>query len=119
MQLFDFTHPERLGNLALPHDFRSANYYVRLPELPRSAPYYHADWVLFKADHWLEAASAWAQAQAINEEATRQAMRGGFPLEEVALVIGSDDPLFDDALGCGLQSLGWKVKMAEVLHADA
>lgn len=110
MQLIDYTHPTRVPRLYIPLDRRDARYYLRLDELPRVHPYFSPQWALFRFPDWLEGGSAWVQAAAINEDLCRQVVEG-----DVCLVIGSDDPEFDEAMAQALVAMGWRVKVAEVI----
>ena len=113
MQLIDYTHPSWVPDLHLEHDRRSAQYYLRLDELPADHPYYYPDWVVFRHDDWLEAGSAWVQARAIVQDLERYCLERGLG-DEVRPVVGSANYGFDEALAQGLKTFGYRPMVAEV-----
>lgn len=110
----DYTHPLRVPPLFIPQDRRSASFYLRLDELQEGHPFYALDWALFRYPTWLEAGSAWVQAQAIAEDLEQVAREQELPVEQVYPVVGSGDPAFDEALAQCLILLGCRPKVAEV-----
>lgn len=114
MHLVDFTHPQRVPALKLPLDRRSADYYLRLDELPRTHAYYARDWALFRHPEWLEGGSAWLQATYIADDLKRLAAERA-DNSEFRPVVGSNDSAFDEAIAQALRILGYRPMVAEVV----
>lgn len=113
MLFIDYTHPERIPQQHMSHDRRSASYYLRLDELPPEHPLHTLDWALFRHPGWLEGGSAWVQAGAIVRDLEAFMQQRGIEDEDVRLVVGSEDPSFDEALAQGLAILGRQALIAE------
>lgn len=118
MNLIDYTHPEKVPSLGLPHDRRSANYYLRLDELPANHPYHAIDWALFRSPEWLEGGSAWLQAKMIAEDVLSYSQEKGLSLGLVRPVVGSADSAFDEALAQALRLFELSPMVAEVTPRD-
>lgn len=114
MNLVDYTHPGRVSPLYLPHDRRSAEYYLRLDELPPGHRYYSIHWALFRYPEWLEGGSAWVQARFIAEDLQRFAEQKGLDYQQLRPVVGSDDPAFDEGLAQALFTFDLRPLVAEV-----
>jgi hypothetical protein len=115
MNLVDYTHPGRVPALYLPNDRRSAEYYVRLDELPPGHRFHSIQWALFRHPEWLEGGSAWVHAKAIYEDLQRVAQQLGVDAAQLRPVVGSDDPGYDEALAQGLRSFDLRPLVAEVV----
>lgn len=113
MQLVDYTHPDRVPQMFLPLDRRSAAYYLRLYDLPEHHPYYSVIWPLFRYPAWLEGGTAWLQATYIAEDIQKLALDTGIT-DELCPLVGSADPGFDEALAQSLATLGLRPRIAEV-----
>lgn len=118
MLLVDYTHPEKVPPLYLPHDRRSADFYLRLDELPEDHRFYATDWALFRYPEWLEGGSAWVQAQAIFADLVAYGDANGLMNQVVRPVVGSADPGFDEAVAQALRILGLSPMVAEVVPRD-
>lgn len=118
MHLIDYTHPDTVPALYLPHSRRSADFYRRLDELPPGHRYHAADWALFRYAEWLEGGSAWIQAQAVFEDLMAYGRDNGLMNDFVRPVVGSADPSFDEALAQSLRILGLAPLVAEVVPRD-
>lgn len=114
MNLVDYTHPGRVPPLYLTHDRRSAEYYLRLDELPPGHRYYSIHWALFRYPEWLEGGSAWVQARFITEDLQRFAEQKGLDYLQLRPVVGSDDPAFDEGLAQALFTFDLRPLVAEV-----
>lgn len=115
MHLVDYTHPGRVPRLYLPDDRRSADFYLRLDELPAGHRFYSIHWALFRYPEWLEGGSAWVQAKAIHEDLMRVAEAKGVDITLLRPVVGSDDPGFDEAVAQGLRTFDLLPMVAEVV----
>ncbi len=115
MNLVDYTHPGRVPALYLPNDRRSADYYVRLDELPPGHRYYSIHWALFRYPEWLEGGSAWVHSKAIAEDLQRIADEKGVERSTLRPVVGSADPGYDEALAQALRSFDLQPLVAEVV----
>lgn len=113
MHLIDYTHPEKVPPLRLAHDRRSAEYYLRLDQLPLTHPYGMKDWALFRHSDWLEGGSAWVQALFIVKD-LEQYMLDNNLSGLIRPVVGSADHAFDEGLAQGIISLGFQPLVAEV-----
>lgn len=111
----DYTHPDKVPHLYLPHDRRSPDYYLRLDELPPSHRLHSIDWALFRYPEWLDGGSAWVQAQAIFKDLMKYGQDTGLMNEFVRPVVGSADPAFDEALAQSLRIMGLAPLVAEVV----
>lgn len=115
MHLIDYTHPQKVPALYLPLDRRSAKFYLRLDELPKGHQFHSGSWALFRYPEWLEGGSAWVQATAIADDVQRFAEKEGLDMAQVRVVVGSDDPSFDEALAQGLKILDIRPLVAELV----
>lgn len=118
MNLVDYTHPGRVPALYLPDDRRSADYYVRLDELPPGHRYYSIHWALFRYPEWLEGGSAWVHSQVIYADLQRIAGERGVDVTQLRPVVGSDDPGYDEALAQALRSFDLRPMVAEVVPRE-
>lgn len=118
MVLVDFTHPDFVPALYLPHDRRSPAYYVRLDELPPTHRFYSEEWALFRYPEWLEGGSAWMQALALNQDLLAYGQANDLMNELVRPVVGSADPSYDEALAQCLRILGYAPLVADVIPRD-
>lgn len=115
MNLVDYTHPGKVPALYLPNDRRSADYYLRLDELPPGHRYYSIHWALFRYPEWLDGGSAWVQAQSIYADLQQVAAEQGVDVTQLRPVVGSDDPGFDEAIAQGLRAFDLRPMVAEVV----
>jgi len=118
MNLVDYTHPGRVPPLYLPSDRRSADYYVRLDELPPGHRFYSIHWALFRYPEWLEGGSAWVQSKAIYDDLQRLAGERGVDVTQLRPVVGSDDPGYDEALAQALRTFDLRPMVAEVVPRE-
>lgn len=118
MLLVDYTHPEKVPALRLPHDRRSSDFYLRLDELPEGHRFHSSEWALFRYPEWLEGGSAWVQAQAIAADVVAYGEAKGLLNLVVRPVVGSADPGFDEAIAQALRILGFSPLVAEVVPRD-
>lgn len=118
MLLVDYTHPDKVPGLHLPHDRRSPDFYVRLDELDPGHRYFSEDWALFRYPEWLEGGSAWVQALAIYEDLMAYGQAQDLMDQQVRPVVGSADPGFDEAVAQSLRLLGLAPLVAEVVPRD-
>lgn len=118
MLLVDYTHPDKVPPLYLPHDRRSSEFYLRLDELAPNHPFYSIEWALFRYPEWLEGGSAWVQAQAIYADLIEYATKNNLMDEVVHPVVGSADPEFDEAVAQALVLMGLAPRVAEVIPRD-
>lgn len=119
MLFIDYTHPGRVPTQVMSHDRRSAQFYLRLDELPKGHPLYSPDWCLFRYPEWLEGGSAWIQAGAIARDLEQLIQEKGLESEELRPVVGSQDPGFDEAVAQGLGILGYRAMIAEFGPRDS
>ena len=117
MNLVDYTHPGQVPALYLP-DRRSAEYYVRLDELPPGHRYYSIHWPLFRYPEWLEGGSAWVQSKAIYEDLQHLAAARGVDVTQLRPVVGSADPAYDEALAQALRAFDLRPMVAEVVPRE-
>lgn len=123
MQLIDYTHPDKVPSMHLPHDRRSALYYLRLYELPKDHPYHYSDWCLFRHEEWLEAGACWVHAHHIAQDLEYYAQTHDLS-GELRPVVGSGDHGYDEGLAQALKTFGLRPLVAELtvapalLHAD-
>lgn len=112
--LVDFTHPGQIPPLYLPNDKRSAEFYLRLDELPESHPYFAINWALFRYPDWLEGGSAWVHARtiAMQLDELKDSLQ---TLDELRPVVGSGDHDYDEALAQALRTFGYRPKVAELV----
>lgn len=113
MLFIDYTHPDRVPTQFMAHDRRSAQFYLRLDQLPKGHPMFSADWILFRHREWLEGGSAWIQAGAIARDLEALIEEKNLHGEDLSPVVGSQDPGFDEALAQGLVILGYRPRIIE------
>lgn len=115
MNLVDYTHPGLVPALYLPDDRRSADYYVRLDELPAGHRYHSFHWALFRYPEWLEGGSAWVHSKEIFEDLQSLALEQNRDVSQLRPVVGSADPGYDEALAQALRTFNLRPLVAEVV----